>query len=329
MPDRPPSAEPEPPSFGAGSATEDSVIQAILRDRHRGGPTPSLDVGDDVAVLPSGEAVGADMLIEGVHWDARSSAEDVGYKAVMVNASDLGATGATPRWLTLSLALPDPPPMGWVTGFARGLHAACAALDLRLIGGDTTRSPGPIVVSISMGGPLAHGRAVRRSGGAAGDQLYVTGGLGQAAAGFFGADPSAEALRRPRPPIALGLALAASPAVHAMMDVSDGLSRDLRRLCAASGLGAEVWPEALPLGQSVPAGPEGLAWATAWGDDYALLVAISPEWGAEAQALAAALGAPLSHIGQLHAGSGLRFRGTDVPQPIFDHFSAPPASPPC
>lgn len=321
MPDRPTRAEPEPPSTGAGSATEDSVIQAILRDRHRGGPQPALDVGDDVAVLPSGEAVGADMLVEGVHWDDRSAPQDVGFKAVMVNASDLGATGARPAWLTLSLALPDPPPMAWVEGFARGLHEACRALDLRLIGGDTTRSPGPIVVSISMGGPLAHGRAVQRSGARDGDLLFVTGGLGQAAAGFFGADPSAAALRRPCPPIALGLALSALPSVHAMMDVSDGLLRDLGRMCAASGLGAELWPERLPIGPDVPQGPDGLAWATAWGDDYALLVAISPEGAAIAEATAQALGFPLSPVGQLRAGSGVQLRGADAPAPLFDHFN--------
>jgi thiamine-monophosphate kinase len=321
-------ADAEPPSWRSPPADrEDLHIAALLRGRPRVGPAPLLDVGDDIAILADGTAIGADMLVEGVHFDARLSPADVGFKAVMVNASDLGATGARPAWMTLSLALPRGVAPGWVDNFALGLHEACAALGVRLVGGDTTASPGPVVASISMGGRLAHGRALRRSDGQAGDLLALTGQLGAAAAGFYGADPEAAWLRRPRPPVGLGADLAGIDGVHAMMDLSDGLARDLSRLCAASGLGARVSAAALPLAPSLPAGSTGLAWATAFGEDYGLLLSLAPDALPAAQALAAAHGEQLTVIGALVDDPEVLLDGGAWPAPLFAHFPGS-ASPP-
>jgi thiamine-monophosphate kinase len=321
-------ADAEPPSRRSPPADrEDLHIAALLRGRPLVGPQPQLDVGDDVAILADGTVIGADMLVEGVHFDARLSPADVGYKAVMVNASDLGATGARPAWMTLSLALPRDGAPGWVEAFALGLHEACAALGVRLVGGDTTASPGPVVASITMGGRLAHGRALRRSDGQVGDLLAVTGVLGAAAAGFFGADADAAWLRRPRPPVELGAALAAIDGVHAMMDLSDGLARDLARLGAASGTGARVSAAALPLAPALPAGPTGLAWATAFGEDYGLLLSLSPAALPAAQALAAAHGEHLTVIGALVDDPAVLLDDGPWPAPLFSHFPAP-APPP-
>ena len=327
MPDRQLPADAEPPSRAATPADpEDHIIATLLRSRPTPGPAPLLDIGDDVAVLADGTVIGADMLIEGVHFDHRLTPEDVGWKAVMVNASDLGATGAIPTWMTLSLALPAAQAAGWIAPFAAGVHAACAHLGVRLVGGDTTASPGPIVVSVSMGGRLAAPRPLRRSDGQVGDVLAVTGVLGAAAAGFFGADPEATALRRPTPPVELGAALAQIDAVHAMMDLSDGLARDLKRLCAASALGAEVDAAALPLADHLPPGAEGLAWATAWGEDYGLLLSLAPAGLPAATARAAAFGQRLTAIGRLVATPGARLNGGAWPRPLFAHFPAAGAS---
>jgi thiamine-monophosphate kinase len=300
---------------------ERSIIDALLEGRPRVGPPPIVDVGDDVAVLPGGLAVGADTMVEGVHWDDKLSPADVGWKLVAVNASDLGATGARPAWCTLSLSLPRPLDLSWVRGFAAGLHAALAAFGVRLVGGDTTRSPGPRVAALTMGGPVA--RPLTRAGGRPGDALFVTGTLGDAAAGFAEGGPGLAALRRPAPPVALGVALAESGLVNAMMDISDGLFTDLSRLCAASRCGATVEAAALPASPQVAASPQRLAHQVAWGDDYQLLFTAPAE---RLPALRQLSGdTPLTPIGRLDAAPGLRLVGADWPAPALHHFGDSPA----
>jgi thiamine-monophosphate kinase len=300
---------------------ERSIIDALLEGRPRVGATPVLDVGDDVAVLPGGLAIGADTMVEGVHWDDKLSPADVGWKLVAVNASDLGATGARPSWCTLSLSLPRPLDLGWAQAFAAGLHAALAAFGVRLIGGDTTRSPGPRVAALTMGGSVA--RPVGRAGGPPGDLLLVTGTLGDAAAGFAEGGPGLAWLRRPVPPVSAGVALAESGLLHAMMDLSDGLYTDLSRLCAASACGATVDAAALPASPQVAASPRRLHHQVAWGDDYQLLLAAPAERLPALRRLAG--GTALTPIGRLDAAAGLRLAGADWPAPALHHFGEPPA----
>lgn len=298
---------------------ESSVIAALLSGRPDGSASPPrIDAGDDVAVLADGTAVGTDLMVEGVHWDARSTAEDVGWKLVAVNASDLGATGARPAWATLDLALPRPVDAGWVSGFARGLHAALRTWGVRLVGGDTTRSPGPCFAGLTMGGPVA--RPVTRAGARPGDTLWVTGTLGDAAHGFHHAGTGLSWLRRPHPPVAFGVALAEAGLATAMLDLSDGLARDLGRLCAASGCGARVDAGALPATPEVAAASDRLALQTAFGDDYQLLFATAPADADAVRALAATQAVRVTEVGACTASGPARLVGAAWPAPSFSHF---------
>lgn len=298
---------------------ESSIIETLLSGRPlTDGPVPRVDAGDDVAVLDDGTAIGSDLMVEGIHWDERLSPADVGWKLVAVNASDLGATGARPRWATLSIALPRPVDREWISGFADGLHEALGVFGVRLIGGDTTRSPGPRFVSMTMGGPATH--PVRRDGARAGDRIWVTGTLGDAAAGFHHGGSGLRWLRRPRPPVSFGLALAETGIASAMMDLSDGLARDLGRLCSASGCAAQVDATALPAGSQVAGAPDRLALQTAFGEDYQLLFTAPATADAAVLALAASEDIRVTRIGACAPGAGTHLRDGPWPAPTFSHF---------
>ena len=310
---------------------EDDAIQAVLDAiGGLGSYTPRLGAGDDAAWLQSGEVVTTDTMIEGIHFDHRLSAEDLGWKLVAVNASDVGAMGGRPTWGLLTLGLPRPLDRAWLAGFCAGLAAACARYGIRLVGGDTTRSPGPVVVGLTLAGAAA--RPVLRSGGRPGDQLWVSGTLGDAAAGFLGvrgvAPPDGLAwLRRPEPPVALGAALGEQGLATAMMDLSDGLRRDLHRLCAASGAGASVDPDALPRGPALEGAPDPVPYQVGFGDDYQLLFSAPPERAPAIRALAADLGVRVSPIGHLDAGPAVTLRGRAWPPLAWTHFDPDPAGP--
>ena len=280
-----------------------------------------LGIGDDGAVPPPGAGtavLSTDTMVEGVHWDGRLSAEDVGWKLVAVNASDLGAMGAVPSWALLNLSLPAPLDRAWAEGFVTGLAAACRRWDLQLIGGDTTRSPVRFA-ALTVGGYAR--RVVLRSGGQPGDGVWMTGEAGRAAEGFLSATPRPAALawlRRPEPPVRFGAAVAGI--AGAMMDLSDGLRRDLRRLCAASGCGAEIDADKIP-------GDRALNWKTSFGEDYELLLTVPPEGENELRCLAELERIDLSRIGVLTEGETVRLKnsgldGAGWPPPLFDHFPA-------
>jgi len=239
--------------------------QQIISTLTSGRPLPAgiVGPGDDAAVLADGTVLAADAMVQGVHWDARSTPEQVGRKLVAVNGSDIAACGARPTWALLSLCLPAPVDAGWVEGFAAGLHSA---LNVPLLGGDTTRTAGPIVASLSMGGRLA-GPPLLRSGAAPGQDLWVSGRLGRAADGFHGDGPLGP-LVDPSPPLELGPTLASRGLATAAMDLSDGLSADLPRLCGSSRVGAVV--------DTVPTDTT-LERALGFGDDYELLFTALPE----------------------------------------------------
>jgi len=298
----------------------------------------ALGIGDDAALIdvPAGQqlVVAADTLVAGRHFPAGARADDIGWRALAVNLSDIAALGATPAWATLALTLPAVDE-DWLEAFAAGFALLAGQHEVALVGGDTTR--GPLVLTVQLLGYLAPGTALRRSGARPGDLLYVTGWPGDAAAGLAliegrlggsGAARTAleERFRRPEPRVAFGQRLKGS--ASACIDVSDGLAGDLGRLAAASGVGAVVRAAELPLSRALHAlaGPErALEFALGGGDDYELLFTVPPAGRAALAGVAAGSGAPACHcIGEIVAGRGVRILGKRGELPVprgWDHFS--------
>lgn len=293
--------------------SERAIIDLFKRPARRA----QVGIGDDAAVMPDGQVLTTDTMVEGRHWDDKLTPADVGWKLVAVNASDLGAMGARPAWAMLALAVPDPPDLGWVEQFSVGLFEALAAFDLELVGGDTVSAP-TRTLTLSVGGYTA--RPVLRSTANVGDDVYVTGALGLAAEGFLSAHPSPAALaalRRPAPPTRFGVLLAEAGLPTAMMDLSDGLQRDLHTLCAASGVGARVDPSAIP-------GVADLRWRVSFGEDYQLLFAAPPGARSAVESLAQHAGVGVTRIGELTPGTSPGLVGADWPEPLFTHFPQSP-----
>lgn len=306
---------------------ESAVIAQIVDATRHAGPAVRLGPGDDAAITATGEVVTVDALVEGVHWDARLSPSDVGFKALAVSVSDLAAMGARPAWAVLSLSLPTDR-LAWVEGFAAGLAEAARRWSVAIVGGDTTGSRGAIVISLTLGGRLV-GRALRRRGGRPGDDVWVTGALGLASAGWRLADPppaALAALRRPDPPLAFALAVARAGLASAAMDLSDGLAADLPRLCAASGVGATIDPTALPTAACL--GAAALDHQLRGGEDYQLLFTAAARHRPALRGLATACDVRLHRVGALTAHRALWLGGAPWPAPAFDHFAPGATSPP-
>lgn len=248
-------------------------------------------IGDDAAIIAGGGGgtkllVSCDALVEGVHFDRlQASGADVGWKAGAVNISDIAAMGGRPLYLLVSLAMPADLERAWAQEFFSGLLAVARRFGATVIGGDTVASPGPVFVDVAVIGECA--RPVLRDGARAGDALFITGTLGDSAAGLISlrrrSRVRALELRhlRPQPQVEIGLVLAEKRIPTAMLDMSDGLSRDLRNLCDASGCGAHVDAGTLPISRSVRrfcgrAGLDPLTLALHGGEDYGLLFSVSP-----------------------------------------------------
>ncbi len=236
----------------------------------------TLGIGDDGAVTepsPHKQVHVIDTLVEGVHFQHDMPASDVGWRTVAVNLSDIAAMGATPRWMTLGLTLPKADPQ-WLTQFADGLFEAADTYGVKLIGGDTTRGP-VTVATIAMIGETD--QPIVRSGAQVGDSIYVTGTFGDAAAGlvmFNDGEPCEYLLgrfSRPTPRLDTGRAL--QGIATAAIDVSDGLVGDLDKLVDASGVGAELYIERVPMSEQLRArfeDDECRYFALLGGDDYEL-----------------------------------------------------------
>ncbi len=275
----------------------------------------ALDLLDDGAVLqppPGRELVlAADAMVEGIHFLPGDPPGTVGAKLLRVNLSDLAAMGADPLGYLMTVAAPLHTTNSWFAAFAAGLAADQARFGITLLGGDTTGTPGPLTLSLTILGHVAPGAAVRRSGARLGDEIWVTGTIGDGALGLAALrgtlpDPDGTLARRYRlPEPRLGLARAGL--VHACLDVSDGLVQDLGHLCRAADLGAEIAAAAVPLSPAAhAAGPDWLETCLAGGDDYELLMAVPP-WQAPALAAhAAQLGISVSPIGRFVQDSGVR-----------------------
>jgi thiamine-monophosphate kinase len=297
-----------------------------------------LGIGDDAALFcisPGCElAASTDMLVEGVHFFPDVDPQALGHKALAVNLSDLAAMGAMPRWAMLSLALPDVDTR-WLDGFARGFFALADKHDVDLIGGDTTRGPRNICVQIM--GEVRQGRALRRDGAKIGDDIWVSGQLGDAAAAVAHRrselilEPAAVERCRlrldwPTPRVALGLAMSAL--AHSAIDLSDGLLSDLAHICERSGVGAEVGYAAVPCSADLAPlrdDAQGRRAILAGGDDYELCFTASPKRAAEIEALSATLDIALTRVGTIVEGNAVTVfdaagRPLRVEEKGFDHF---------
>jgi thiamine-monophosphate kinase len=309
---------------------ESFVIDTILRHRPQGrrsvsatGDLGLFQAGDDAARTTERDVVTVDAMVQGVHFRVEDRPEDIGWKLVAVNASDVAAMGCRPTWGVVTVSIPSPLDRDWITGFARGLGEALRFWEIHLVGGDTTGSPGPIALSMTLAGTGT--RIVSRSGANIGDVLWVTGALGEAAAGFADTNASgAGLLHRPRPPVRFGAALATIAGVTAMMDLSDGLGRDLARMCRASQVSADIDPDSLPRGPSLLHAADPLPAQVAFGEDYQLLFAAHPDARPAIEARAAEHKVRVSVIGSVVAADGhpeARLRGRDWPAAGWSHFS--------
>lgn len=292
-----------------------SEFDLIRRYFTRTTPGALLGVGDDAALLRVGAdkvlAVSSDMLVAGTHFFADTDPKCLGHKALAVNLSDLAAMGAVPRWATLALALPGADE-AWLAQFSAGFFELAGQYGVDLVGGDTTR--GPLNLCVTIFGEVAPQKALRRSGAAVGDEIWVSGELGDAALAlahlqreielsqyeFAACEP---ALLMPSPRVALGQALCgiASSAI----DISDGLLADLGHILAASGVGAQLDFSAVPVSETLRRYPQlAQRCALAGGDDYELCFTAPAARHRDLQQISANMALKLSCIGNIVAGSG-------------------------
>ncbi len=285
----------------------------------------SYELKNDAAVLPNlpgrSLVVTADSLASGVHFRPEDPPELVAKKCLRVNLSDLAAMGARPLGYLLALALPKAGDEDWVRRFSEGLAADQERYAVSLYGGDTVATSGPLLITITAFGEVPEGRALGRGSAQAGDLIYVSGSLGDAALGlkvFQGGLPELEPesmarlqerYQLPQPRTTLGERLLVEDLARAAMDISDGLVADLGHICKASGLGAEVTAANLPLSSAAAAvletKPELGSAVLGGGDDYELLFTLAPERAKEVAALAVELDLPLTCIGKMTQGAGV------------------------
>ncbi len=314
----------------------DLIERFFVRPNKRNDVT--VGIGDDSAVclVPDDHelSITTDLLVAGTHFSADTPAKAVGHKALAVNLSDLAAMGATPAWFTLNLSLPEINE-NWLQAFSQGLFALADSHNISLIGGDTVK--GPLSIGIQAFGLMPTGTAVLRSGAQAGDQIYVTGSLGDAALALRILQGSVDLpqetsdnliprLHYPVPRSAQGVAL--RDIVTAMIDISDGLVADLGHILERSDVGATIHQEALPLSAHYRDNIDevGFTPALTGGDDYELCFTVSANRVDELHAKSEKWDCVISCIGEIEPGSGLRIKSkdgelVDVGKSGYDHFA--------
>ena len=274
-------------------------------------------IGDDAACLdiPKGMQllVSCDTLVSDVHFLSTWDPYDIAYKAVMVNVSDIAAMGANPCWLMLALTLPDLD-KSWLERFSSGLNDALNQYNIALIGGDTTR--GPLAMTLTIHGLVSKGKAVRRSGAAVGDMIYVSGLLGAAALAVesrhhqeMNAIDTAIIMKKLLHPVPrIDLVKDLNAFATAAIDISDGLSADLNHICEASHVGACLTLDTIPVHPLVKKykGKNALAFALRGGDDYELCFTVSQKNEKKFLSRLAQLGLICYPIGMIDEGPGLR-----------------------
>ncbi|HXS51952.1 MAG TPA: thiamine-phosphate kinase [Usitatibacter sp.] len=316
-------------------------FDVIARHFTRPAANAVLGVGDDCALVQLSRgmelAVSVDTMVSGTHFFPDVDPETLGHKSLAVNLSDIAAMGGMPYWAMLALTLPRVD-HDWLAAFAKGFFDLAAEFDVSLIGGDTTR--GPLTLTVTIMGEVPAGAAVRRSGAKAGNDIWVSGHLGDAALAVahrhgkleLDAADYREAVMRlyePTPRVSLGQALRGL--ATAAIDISDGLLADLGHICKLSKLGAVVELAALPLspiGARHVASDAGRTAIVAGGDDYELCFTAHPNSRESIQDLTKMLGVPITRIGQVKRGKGVSLVGPDgkavkIDGRGYDHFSAP------
>ena len=342
-------ASPDAPRLVA-ELGERGAIDRILGKLSASPSRVAVGPGDDAAVVEvergALQVLTTDALVEGVHFDLRfSSPADVGYKALAVNVSDVAAMGGTPAFALLSLMLPTSCTTSTLDGLVDGLLEMAGEARVTLAGGNITRSPGPLVVDVTVTGSVRQRRVLRRGGAASGAKLYVSGKIGAAAAGlgWLRAQPTANPIdappaelldcvqrhRRPVPRYRLGALLGRNKAASACMDLSDGLADAVRQIADASGTGAMIDAALLPVD------PGAAAWFTSQGldpvmesvrggDDYELLFAVPSKVKGRLRHVASLVqGVSLTHIGELTASQSIVLRRDGAESPLpggFVHF---------
>ena len=318
-----------------GAESEFDLV-ALIRARAGTRDDVVLGIGDDAAILrvPAGHdlVVSTDTLNIGVHFPAETTASDIGWKALAANLSDLAAMGAQPAWCTLNLTLPEAD-SDWLHAFLDGFLQLATQHAVALVGGDTTR--GPLSVTVTVHGFLPRDKALLRSGARVGDDLWVSGTLGDAAAAlrqWRDGSMVDSALRKrldlPIPRVELGLALRGI--ANACIDVSDGLLADLGHVLEASRLGATIASASLPTSRELAISleaPTRVRLQLGGGDDYELCFTASPARAGEVLAVAERAGVPVTRIGCIDANPGLRVRDANgaigaAPEAGYRHFDA-------
>lgn len=313
-----------------------SEFDLIRKYFTRSTPSAELGVGDDAALLRVSDgkelAISTDMLVSGTHFFPDTDPFQLGHKTLAVNLSDLAAMGAVPRWATLSLSLPSVDEQ-WLQRFSEGFFALADDNGVELIGGDTTR--GPLNLCITIMGEVPRGKALRRDGAKVGDDIWVSGKLGQAALGlanlqgkfkFYGEvrDECLKALHQPQPRVSLGLALRGI--ANSAIDISDGLLADLGHILERSNVGAEIEIEALPIVDDGVEKDVAQQCALAGGDDYELCFTAPESQRDVLMALAEQLKFPLTRIGHIKAALGCVVRDSEgktiqIEKGGYDHFA--------
>jgi thiamine-monophosphate kinase len=320
--------------------SEFDLIKRYFQRDHSPGARTVLGIGDDCALLaptPGRQlAVSSDMLVEDRHFFAGADPFLLGHKCLAVNLSDLAAMGASPLGFTLALALPAAEP-DWLDGFSRGLFALADAHGCELVGGDTTK--GPLNVCITIFGEVGPGQALRRDAARVGDDVWISGTLGDARLWLAARrgemvldacdhDGAAQRMHAPTPRVALGRLLAEGRLAHAALDISDGLVGDLGHILAASRVGAVLDADALPAGPALARQAQALRrrFAAAGGDDYELCFTAPPANRMAILAAGQACATPVTRVGRITAEPGLHLVDADgAPLDLqlngWDHFS--------
>ncbi|MCW9024499.1 MAG: thiamine-phosphate kinase [Gammaproteobacteria bacterium] len=318
--------------------SEFDIIKQYFDRQHPQREGISLGIGDDAALIKShaGQtlAISIDTLNEGIHFPVNTSAEDIAYKALVVNLSDMAAMGATPVWFTLALSLPEPS-TNWLEAFANSLFEIADKYNVTLVGGDTTR--GPLSITIQIAGQLNNEQAMLRSGAHVGDQIYVTGTLGDAALALALKNQDASnsnettylfsRLNRPIPRVEIGQAI--NSIASACIDISDGLFADLGHILKLSNVGAQVKLYQLPLSTQAQTlllkHTELYDTVIKGGDDYELCFCIPKDKQAQLETLSSNFECNITHIGEITDSKELQCldeSGNLVSDFIqgFDHF---------
>lgn len=327
--------------------TEDEFINIYLKplsEKSKG----SLNFTDDAAILPVNPdkdlIVSKDMLLAGQHFFEDDAPADIAHKALAVNLSDIAAKGATPHSFMLAIAFPKAPTEQWASEFTKSLHDLSNSANCPLMGGDTTGTKGPLTLSITIFGEVEKGRMITRSGAKEGDQIYVTGNLGDAAFGYeirktngaayqdlLSSSESKTLLARYlRPTPRLILSEAIKQNASAAMDISDGLISDLKKLCRTSCCGAEITlaniPFSEPVQKIITSNLQARDYALGWGDDYEILCTVPPANVAEFEKKSERLGAKITNIGAIKAqNTSILYKDENgqqvMPKPrFFEHF---------